>query len=171
MSQTPELKLEEAITTPTRHETEIEIVTRLFRVGSRLRRWTLSRTREVPEGDETELSLAQLTCLYHIREGVETPGELAKILGVTPTAVTALVDRLVRRGYVAREHDTVDRRRVILAATNEGNRAGDEALHSGAESLASMMNNLDDAEVNQIWLGLRLLDSAFERVQPLTESR
>ncbi|MGH2549601.1 MAG: hypothetical protein ACRDHN_09435, partial [Thermomicrobiales bacterium] len=75
MNHTPELDLDEAIGSPTRHETEVEIVKRLFQVGSRLRRWTLSRTREFPEGDEAELSLAQLTCLYHIREGVDTPGE------------------------------------------------------------------------------------------------
>jgi DNA-binding MarR family transcriptional regulator len=48
------------------------------------------------------------------RFGPMTAGELADQTGLTTGAVTGLVDRLERNGYVKREHDKSDRRRVII---------------------------------------------------------
>ena len=50
-------------------------------------------------------------------EGPATPGELAERTGLTAGgAITAVVDRLERAGYVTRERDVDDRRRVIVTA-------------------------------------------------------
>ncbi|HEX5731131.1 MarR family winged helix-turn-helix transcriptional regulator [Microbacterium sp.] len=50
-------------------------------------------------------------------EGPATPGELAQRTGLTAGgAITAVVDRLERAGYVTRERDAGDRRRVIVTA-------------------------------------------------------
>ncbi|MBD2846896.1 MarR family transcriptional regulator [Paenibacillus sp. IB182496] len=46
--------------------------------------------------------------------GPITAGELSRITGLTTGTVTALVDRLEAAGYVRRERDTADRRRVII---------------------------------------------------------
>ncbi|MEU5567206.1 MarR family transcriptional regulator [Micromonospora musae] len=51
-----------------------------------------------------------------VRSGPLPTGTLAPELGVGATAVTAIVDRLVRAGYVRREPDPTDRRRVLLVA-------------------------------------------------------
>jgi len=52
-----------------------------------------------------------------ISQGPATPGELAERTGLTHGgAITAVVDRLERAGYVTRERDTADRRRVIVTA-------------------------------------------------------
>jgi DNA-binding MarR family transcriptional regulator len=48
------------------------------------------------------------------RKGVVTAGELAEITGLTTGAVTAVLDRLEQRGFVQREHDRTDRRRVLV---------------------------------------------------------
>lgn len=48
------------------------------------------------------------------RFGPMTAGELAGQTGLTTGAVTGLVDRLERDGFVKREHDKSDRRRVII---------------------------------------------------------
>ncbi|MFF9340753.1 MULTISPECIES: MarR family winged helix-turn-helix transcriptional regulator [unclassified Streptomyces] len=48
-----------------------------------------------------------------------TPGWLGAQLGVNSASTTALVDRLERCGLVRRERDTRDRRRVLLAVTDE----------------------------------------------------
>ena len=48
-------------------------------------------------------------------EGPATPGELAERTGLTAGgAITAVIDRLERSGYVTRERDAGDRRRVIV---------------------------------------------------------
>jgi DNA-binding MarR family transcriptional regulator len=49
-----------------------------------------------------------------IRSGPITAGRLAELTGLTTGAVTGLVDRLERRGYVVREPNPADRRSVLV---------------------------------------------------------
>ncbi|MDH2429996.1 MarR family transcriptional regulator [Sphaerisporangium sp. TRM90804] len=51
------------------------------------------------------------------RNGPLPAGALAAELGLGASAITALVDRLQRAGYVRRVHDPEDRRRVLISAT------------------------------------------------------
>ena len=53
-------------------------------------------------------------CLLQLH-GPATPGWLAEMTGLSTGAVTGLVDRLERAGYVTRAQDPHDRRRVIVA--------------------------------------------------------
>jgi DNA-binding MarR family transcriptional regulator len=46
--------------------------------------------------------------------GPMTPGELAKVTRLTTGAVTGVLDRLEQAGFVRREHDPEDRRRIIV---------------------------------------------------------
>ena len=50
------------------------------------------------------------------RLGPMTAGELAERVGLTPGAITAVLDRLERGHWIRRAHDTVDRRRVIVSS-------------------------------------------------------
>ncbi|MGW4849582.1 MarR family winged helix-turn-helix transcriptional regulator [Nocardia brasiliensis] len=55
-----------------------------------------------------------------LTSGPATPGELAARTGLTAGgAITAMIDRLERAGYVTRTRDLTDRRRVIVAAVPE----------------------------------------------------
>jgi DNA-binding MarR family transcriptional regulator len=58
--------------------------------------------------------LKTVSTLMH--EGSMTAGEIAKRLGLTTGAVTNVIDRLVRAGYVRRVADPKDRRKVIVEA-------------------------------------------------------
>jgi DNA-binding MarR family transcriptional regulator len=49
----------------------------------------------------------------HEKAGI-TPGRLAQLTGLTTGAITAALDRLERAGFVRRERDDVDRRKVIV---------------------------------------------------------
>jgi DNA-binding MarR family transcriptional regulator len=53
-------------------------------------------------------------CLLQLH-GPATPGWLAEMTGLSTGAVTGLVDRLERAGYVTRAQDPRDRRRVIVS--------------------------------------------------------
>lgn len=46
--------------------------------------------------------------------GPLTPGRLSRLTGFSTGAVTGVVDRLERRGFVHRERDTADRRKVLV---------------------------------------------------------
>lgn len=55
--------------------------------------------------------------------GPITAGELSKKTGLTTGSITALVDRLEKSGYVHRENDPNDRRRVIIVPEYESKEA------------------------------------------------
>ena len=46
--------------------------------------------------------------------GPMTPGRLATLTGLTTGSVTGVIDRLERAGFVGRERDGTDRRKVIV---------------------------------------------------------
>jgi DNA-binding MarR family transcriptional regulator len=47
-----------------------------------------------------------------------TPGRLAELTGLSTGAITGVIDRLERAGFLVREHDAQDRRRVLLRLTH-----------------------------------------------------
>lgn len=66
------------------------------------------------------LNPSDLECLDLMQlQGPRTAGELAKATGLTSGAITGLIDRLERAGYVARESDPSDRRRVVVRVRPE----------------------------------------------------
>lgn len=52
-------------------------------------------------------------------KGPITAGELSKLTGLTTGSVTALIDRLEKNGFVQRQHDPNDRRKVIIVPLYE----------------------------------------------------
>ncbi|WP_067486139.1 MarR family winged helix-turn-helix transcriptional regulator [Actinomadura hibisca] len=53
-------------------------------------------------------------------DGPQTPGGLARLMGITTGgAITAVIDRLEKAGYVRRSRDADDRRRVIIEVVPE----------------------------------------------------
>src|SRR5262249_48626307 len=75
-----------------------------------------------------------LTCL-NIRSfrGQMTAGELARATGLTTASITGVVDRLEEAGYVTRERDPHDRRRVVVKLVV------DRAMHDVANLFLPMM--------------------------------
>lgn len=53
------------------------------------------------------------------QSGPLAAGELARRAHLSTAAITALVDRMERAGYLTRVRDTVDRRRVVIAGTEQ----------------------------------------------------
>jgi DNA-binding MarR family transcriptional regulator len=81
------------------------------------------------------------------RFGPMMAGELAGQTGLTTGAVTGLVDRLERSGFVRREHDQKDRRRVIVRPA-EGGKFGDiqkvvEPLNEAMVEMLGQYNQRD----------------------------
>ena len=65
--------------------------------------------------DALSLAPTDLVCMCLLQlNGPATPGWLAEMTGLTSGAVTGMIDRLERAGYVTREADPQDRRKVIV---------------------------------------------------------
>jgi len=65
--------------------------------------------------DQIGINATDLNCLNILSfSGQMTAGQLAKATGLTTASITGVIDRLEEAGYVRRERDTTDRRRVVI---------------------------------------------------------
>lgn len=70
-----------------------------------------------------------LRAMEHLMaSGPLSPTDLAHRLGVTTAAATAVVDRLVALGHVARTPDGADRRRVVVSPSDASVRQARDAI-------------------------------------------
>jgi len=77
------------------------------------------------------------------QEGPMTAGRLAERARLSPGAMTALLDRLEKRGFARRTRDTKDRRRVLVEVTPELRKMAAELYGTpaeGADALAAYTN-------------------------------
>src|SRR6266581_8025003 len=66
------------------------------------------------------ISGSDLECLDFLNlEGRVTAGRLAEVTGLTTGAITGVVDRLEKAGFVRRERDESDRRKVFIVPVAE----------------------------------------------------
>ena len=96
------------------------VVARLDEVmGKVVRRLHQELCRQAPP----EMTPAQFhICRRLLRRGPTTVTEFAEEMGVSPSAVTSMADRLAEAGLVLRGRDPDDRRVVRLHLTPEGER-------------------------------------------------
>ena len=92
-----------------------------------------------------------------------TPAQLADTCHVTRAAMTSRLDRLVEGGYVTREVDPLDRRRVIVRPTARGRDTWQEHLHAGMEREANLLSALSPRELEQLNGLLRKVLLSFEQ--------
>lgn len=83
-----------------------------------------------------DLTLAQFRVLVLVAAGDERSSLLAERLAVAKPTITAVVDGLVERGFVAREAVAGDRRSIRVALTPAGVAALDTAEQEMSETLA-----------------------------------
>lgn len=63
------------------------------------------------------LNMAERHCIGLLYGGPQSAGAIATVTGLTPAAVTALIDRLEARGLLTRTRSLEDRRKVVIEAT------------------------------------------------------
>ncbi|WP_170211634.1 MarR family winged helix-turn-helix transcriptional regulator [Saccharothrix australiensis] len=108
-------------------------------------------------------SLLEHEALYRIDMNGRLPmSELSELLAVSPSGVTRLVERLVRRGWVERSQQPDNRRVVYAALTAEGRRVlkaatGPTYRAAVAEEFAEPLTDRDLADLKRI--GRKLLEA------------
>ena len=127
---------------------------------------TASRWRDL------DISMQQLRALTVLRdEEVATVGRLAELFGIGLPAASILADRLVRAGYLERNEDPADRRRVLLTLTRAGIQLVTD-LHEGSYLLLrrwmARLSPEDLAALTQGWRALA--EVAAQHSRPLEKS-
>ena len=99
---------------------------------------------------QMDLTLPQYRVLGILAEGSAAASGLAGRLAVRPSSVTAIIDGLVARGLVDRQHEEGDRRRIALRLTEEGARIvaeADLAVDAYLSSIAACLPSEDELMV------------------------
>ncbi|WP_275408988.1 MarR family winged helix-turn-helix transcriptional regulator [Microbispora amethystogenes] len=110
-----------------------------------------------------------MKCLNLARHETElTAGRLAELTGLSTSAVTALLDRLERGGFVERHRDTADRRKVLVRSTGRHEAVLTEIFGRVATAFASVADAYDDDQLELITgFVLRLNERAREFIPTL----
>ena len=110
---------------------------------------------------ETGLTTAQLIVLEIVAEaGETTPKAIARRAGTSQATVTALVEKLHHRGFVARQRGETDRRQLWLSVTPAGAKALADAPDPLHALFTERFNKLPDWEQ-------AMVVAALERVASL----
>ncbi len=113
---------------------------------------------------DLDLTMAQFRALMIIAESGGSSGrQLAERLGIGPSAVTPLVDRLVQHGYVRREPAAEDRRITWVRPTERGLELFQAAHAANRESFEQALATLELGELAIVDRAIAVLRSAIDR--------
>jgi DNA-binding MarR family transcriptional regulator len=97
------------------------------------------------------------------RLGPVTAGAISAAAGLTSGAVTAVIDRLVEKGYVRRVADPADRRRVLIEKTEKLEEISGRLYGPLAERAVPLIERFSVAEIETIVRFLEIGTDLVER--------
>jgi len=97
-----------------------------------------------------EVSPQQYRILTLLSCAPRTLSQVAHIQGVTPATATTMVTTLEHRGWVRRDVDTLDRRRVVVSMTETGQAALDSAQEVAENAVADLLSPLGERELTRL---------------------
>ena len=128
-----------------------------------------------PGWGDLDLTMSQLkTIMLLVETGGLTGRDLAEKMGIGPSAVTALVDRLVQRQYVRREEDRADRRVSWARPTSKATDLFERLHATHRERLAEVLVTLSFEELALVAQAISTLERAATRqagVTPLSGTK
>ncbi|RUU00200.1 MarR family transcriptional regulator [Mesorhizobium sp. USDA-HM6] len=110
-------------------------------------------------GARLGLIAAERHCLGLLYGGPQSASAVAVATGLTPAAVTALIDRLEARGLVTRIRSLEDRRKVVIEATERTRELSERYYGAIAREGEKVIANFSDAELATV---LRFINAALD---------
>ena len=122
---------------------------------------------------ESGLSMPQLGALFQLhRRGCSGVTELGDDLGVTSSAASQMLDRLVQQGFVLRSQDPSDRRVKQIILTDKGLQVLRQSIRARLGWLYDLAETLSDSEKEATIAALNILiDRANHLSQPVEPDR
>lgn len=112
---------------------------------------------------DVELTMPQLKTLVSLVEGPLRMGDVASQSGISHSAATAMIDRLVDKELVTRTHDEHDRRVVVCELSENGRRFVERIWRVREESLRKLSHHMTDDELQTVIASLRIMIQAAAR--------
>lgn len=97
---------------------------------------------------ESPITKPQMFMLYTINKFEKCKlSYLAELLDVKPSAITVMIDRLEKAGYIKRFQDADDRRLVLVEMTPSGKEVLEKAIQDRNNILKMYLSKLEPKEV------------------------
>ena len=120
---------------------------------------------------ERGLSMSQLGALFHIHHrGSSGVSDLGDDLGVTSSAASQMLERLVHQGLILRSEDPSDRRVKHIVLTDKGLQVLHESIRARQSWLADLAETLSGSEKEDIIAALNILIDKADHLSQLVES-
>lgn len=108
-----------------------------------------------------DVTLAQYRVLVELAaRGPQRVADLAEAVGVDPSTMTRMADRLVRKGLVSRRRASTDRRSVRVSLAPPGRQLVLEVTHRRRAELAVILSRLRDQDRRPVLGALRAFADA-----------
>lgn len=105
-----------------------------------------------------------LTVMNREPESTCSANQLAEALGVSSATMTSLLSRLENLGYIQRNIDPADRRKLCVSLSPEGQRFLDGFLPACYANVSEFMNAVDQKDLSQLSTILGRLSGSAELV-------
>jgi len=107
------------------------------------------------------------TILYLDKRKETTMTELVEYINVPMSTATGIVDRLVKKGYIARERSETDRRIVVLRLTDEGSGLLQKLKDLIYKYLDMILSGLTDEEKQFLGrVALKIINNLENQLEP-----
>ncbi len=101
--------------------------------------------------DQLGLGVSDMQFMSYLQqEGALSPGRLAELSGLKSGSVTGVIDRLEQAGWVHRERDESDRRKVRVVLNEERLNAAESPYAGQAANLRRVLDTFDPLELDTI---------------------
>lgn len=114
---------------------------------------------------EEQITVPQFRVLDMIYNHIDKPAQIAAMLGITPPAVTSLLERLEEKGCLRRTPGREDRRRVELALTPMGERLVRKVNAHRKRYLKAVLERMNAEARRDLERSLREFVSAYIRAK------
>jgi DNA-binding MarR family transcriptional regulator len=117
------------------------------------------------------LSVPQYRILDMVYHGIDKPADVARMLDVTPPAITWILEKLEEKGFVARRHTAEDRRRVVLELTGKGEGVVSRVNARRRRQLNRVLGSMDAEAVSQLEGSLESFAMSYETLKDKEHGR
>jgi DNA-binding MarR family transcriptional regulator len=107
------------------------------------------------------LSAPQFRILDMVYHGVDKPADVAKMLDVSPPAITWILEKLENMGFLERGHTKSDRRRTVLGLTSTGKDVVRRVNARRRNLLSKVLDGIEDKEVVQLEGALEAFSNSY----------
>ena len=100
--------------------------------------------------DGRESFMGETFVLYYLeKQGSAVPGEISDAMGISSARMAAALNGLDDKGYITREIDKEDRRKIIVNLTAAGKQRAHQLIKEHMSHISEMLEMLGEADARE----------------------